>query len=405
MTKSLNILMVTHHRRYRLRGRSLVMAEYMVKRGHKVTLVATANTRRFGISQTVSNGVRVIETPDLLWGKLRSGWDPWNMLNRESFLRKDLEEYDLVHTFETRPSCIYPSLSVSKRRKIPLITDWNDWFGRGGIISVLRPRWYQVLFGGIETYYEEAFRKRADGLTVISTALAERAVRLGISRENICYIPGGSIPETYPFRPMNDCRTHMGYPVDIPILGFSSGDSYLDMEIVLDTLAIIKQKQPKIHLIITGNVNNIILEEAQKKGVLDNLILPGFLPVKELSWCLGSANVFMLPFPPTIYNIGRWPNKLGLYMSQGKPTVTNPVGDVKPVFDQYSIGLMADNSAEDFADKTMTLLNDRSMNVSMGENALNLAQNQFNWSNLIKDLETYYYQILNGVKINNESSK
>ncbi len=398
MPESLNILMVTHHRRYRLRGRSLVMAEYMVKRGHKVTLVATANTRRFGISQTVSNGLRVIETPDLLWGKLRSGWDLWNMFNRESFLRKDLEEYDLVHAFETRPSCIYPSLSFSKRRNIPLITDWNDWFGRGGIISVLRPRWYQILFGGIETYYEEAFRKRADGLTVISTALAERAVRLGIPREKICYIPGGSIPETYPFRPMIDCRTHMGYPEDIPILGFSSGDSYLDMEIVLDTLAIIKQKQPKIHLIITGNVNKIILEEAQKKCVLDNLILPGFLPVEELSWCLGSANVFMLPFPPTIYNIGRWPNKLGLYMSQGKPTVTNPVGDVKPVFDQYSIGLMADNSTEDFAEKTMTLLNDPAMNVSMGENALKLAQNQFNWSNLIKDLESYYYHILNGEK-------
>ena len=47
---------------------------------------------------------------------------------------------------------------------IPLITDWNDWFGRGGIITVLRPKWYRILFANVETYYEEAYRKKVRGL-------------------------------------------------------------------------------------------------------------------------------------------------------------------------------------------------------------------------------------------------
>jgi glycosyltransferase involved in cell wall biosynthesis len=395
MPDLLNVLMITHHRRYRLQGRSLIMAKQLVKRGHKVSLVVTANTRRFGITQSQSDGVRVIETPDLLWGKLRSGWDIWNLLNREFFLRHDAEKYDLIHTFETRPDSIYPALSICKRQNIPLLTDWNDWFGHGGIISVLRPIWYQVLFGWLETYYEEAFRNRAAGMTVISTALADRAVKLGFPRGNICYIPGGAIPELYPSRPMEECRSHMGYPKDIPILGFSSGDSHLDMDIVFDTMAILKDKLPDIRLIITGHVNEKLLASVRKAGIEDKLIFPGFLPVEELSWCLGSANMFMMPFPPTIYNIGRWPNKIGLYMSQCRPTITNPVGDIKPVFDKYSIGLMADSTPEDFAEKTMTLLKDPELSKKMGENALELSKTRFYWGNLIKDLESFYYQILN----------
>ena len=316
------------------------------------------------------------------------------MLNKEVFLRRDKERYDLVHCFETRPNSIYPALSVSQRQKLPLITDWNDWFGRGGIIDVLRPRWYQVLFGPMETYYEEAFRNKADGTTVISKALGERANKLGIPMEKICYIPGGTIPELYPARSMDECRTHMGYPKDIPILGFTSGDSHLDMEIVFVTLAVIKNKLPEIRLIVTGQASEKILDSARGAGVFDNLILPGFLPIDELSWCLGAANVFMLPFPPTIYNIGRWPNKIGLYISLARPTVTNPAGDIEPVFQENPIGLMAECTPADFAEKTLTLLNDPDLAKKMGENALQLAKTQFNWNNLIERLESFYYKVL-----------
>ena len=60
------------------------------------------------------------------------------------------------------------------------------------IITVLRPKWYRILLGGVETYYEEAFRKKGAGITVISTALARRAAAIGIEDDKICCIPGGT---------------------------------------------------------------------------------------------------------------------------------------------------------------------------------------------------------------------
>jgi glycosyltransferase involved in cell wall biosynthesis len=186
----------------------------------------------------------------------------------------------------------------------------------------------------------------------------------------------------------------MGYPTDIPILGFCSSDSYLDIEVLFITLALLIKKYPTIQLILTGEVKNSVLDLADQTGVRSHLILPGFVPQELLSWCLGSSDIFVMPFPKTIYNVGRWPNKLGIYTSQGRPIVTNAVGDVKEVFEKYSIGLTADYTAEDFADKICILLDDPYLAQTLGANALSFAKTENNWKTLITDLESFYYRII-----------
>jgi hypothetical protein len=64
---NLNILMITHHRRFKSRPRSHAMAKYLVQRGHKVSLIVIADHRKVGIVESEWDGVRMIETPDLLW--------------------------------------------------------------------------------------------------------------------------------------------------------------------------------------------------------------------------------------------------------------------------------------------------------------------------------------------------
>ena len=222
------------------------------ERGHQVTLIVTSENRRIGIVEDKWDGVRIIETPDLLWGNLRSGWDLWGLLNREVFLSRDKGSYDLVHCFETRPATIYPALQYCHRHNLPLVTDWNDWWGRGGIIEKKRPRWYTFLFGGIETYYEEAFRKKAAGLTVISSALGRRAIGLGVSPERICFLPGGAFSDFFLPRQKEICRNKFGMPLSTPILGYSRYDSMLDLEVVLHALSIVAKRYPSVKLIVTG---------------------------------------------------------------------------------------------------------------------------------------------------------
>lgn len=395
MTEPLNILMICHHKRSKAYARPQAMASHLVRRGHRVTLIVIAEHRKFGIVENDWEGVRIIETPDLLWGRMRSGWDPFEILWRSYFLANDKSQYDLIHCFETRPATIYPALFCKKMLKIPMLTDWNDWFGRGGIITILRPKWYQLLLGGVETYYEEAFRTKAEGTTVISTALAQRAASLGVDPDRIRVIHGGTRPEKYQVHPKEECRQRMNLPNSTPVVCFISGDSHLDIELIFASIKKMASKYPEVILFITGKTENHVQNQAAKFGISENLYLTGFVPLEELSWYMGCADIFILPFPDTIYNVGRWPNKLGDYLCVGRPIITNPVGDIKTLFQNYEIGLFADYCEEDFCNKMIYLIEHPEISSRFGENARKIAVNLLDWNIKVKDLENFYYQILN----------
>ena len=217
----MNILMITHKHKSASIPRSFAMARQLVLLGHHVTLMLISGKKRIGFTEYEWDGIHVIESPDLLWGRLRTGWDIWNSINRCLYLRKVTEHYDLIHCFETRPATIYPALYFSKKKHIPIITDWNDWWGRHGLIDVNRPYWYRFLGGWLETYFEEAFRAKAAGLTVIAKGLEQRAIELGVDPDNICYISGGASNDYLEQRDKKECRKLADLPLEGPILGFS----------------------------------------------------------------------------------------------------------------------------------------------------------------------------------------
>lgn len=394
MCDSLNVLMIDHHRRFKSRDRSHALAKHLVKIGHKVTQIVTSNNRRMRIIESEWEGVRTIETPDLLFGRLRSGWDIWCLLNRLFFLSRDQASYDLIHCFETRPATIYPALFYRKRHNLPLISDWNDWWGRGGLIDEVRPKLYRLLFGAIETYYEEVFRSRGSGLTVISTALADRAIRLGVPPDRILHLPGGAFPKLFQARSKEACRNHVGLPLSDPILGFSSLDSHFDLEIVMQSVAIVAAKYPSVKLMVTGKAGKSVSRLAQRHNIQQNLFLTGFLPIEELPWYLGCADLFVLPFPEKIHNVGRWPNKIGDYMSLGRPTVSNPVGDIRTLFENNDVGFLPDWDPEDFAKKIIYLLDHPDIAHQLGENARKVAKTQYDWAIIVRSLEGFYYEVL-----------
>lgn len=392
----MNILMISHHRRHKAVARSHAMAVQLLKRGHSVSLMVISETRKFGVVESEWEGVHVIETPNLLWGRMRSGWDLWGLLNRIHYLSIQKREYNLIHCFETRPETIYPALYYSKKKNIKVISDWNDWWGRGGLIDINRPKWYRLLFGKVETFFEEQFRAKVAGLTIISRGLENRAINLGVQPENICYIPGGTFPDKFPMRDKNECRSHIGFPLDIPIIGFSSAESHFDLELVLATLKIIAKKYPDVKLIVTGKVKTSVKQMVIDFEVENNVSLVGYVDFCDLPWYLGCADVFVLPFPDTPYNVGRWPNKIGDYLSLGRPTVSNPVGDIKKLFEEQEIGYLARWDAEEFAEKIISLIEDHETAKRFGLNARQLAETTYNWKTLILKLEKFYERMVSG---------
>ncbi len=392
--KSLSILMVSHHRKFKAFARSHAIARGLVQKGHKVTLMLTADTRKFGVVESIWDDVRIIETPDLFWGRTRSGWDIWNLCNRISFLGRDKERYDLIHCFETRPASIHSVLHYNKVRQLPLVIDWNDWWGRGGLAQVNRPWWWRVSLSKFETYYEEHFRTIAQGTTTISNPLARRAEELGVPMNSIRIIPGGVNLDLFHPISREVCRNKIGIAPDVKVVAFSSLDSHLDLDVILSSISKLVPKYPNIQLLITGNVHPKINSLISKYHLSERTFLTGLVLYEELPTYLGSADVFVMPLADTIYNQGRWPNKIGEYMAMGIPTVSNPVGDIKDLFEKNGVGLLCPYTVDGFAASIDALFSDQMLSNKICVNTRNTAVREYDWRILSQHVEMLYFSVL-----------
>lgn len=359
----------------------------LVRRGHEVTLVTIAPERTHGIASYGLDGVRVVEMPDLLRGMGRSGWDPWDTLNRLWWLRAGA--FDLVHAFDCRPVVILPALYLQRQHGLPLVIDWADWWGRGGVIEERRNPWLKPLFGGIETWWEEAFRRQADRTTVISTALGERAAHLGVPRATIHHIVSGADIES--IRPLDrdQARAALGLPLDGKLVTFVGAVHY-DLDLVLRAFRELAQDVPDVRLVLVGPKSPLAAELIPEDSLRARVLEVGPRPFGELPRWLGAADVLLLPFADKIANVGRWPNKVGDYMAAGRPTVSNPTGEMRPLFERERIGLLAPPGPGPFAQAVRHLLDDPSLAAELGANARRAAEQRYAWSVLVEQMEAVY---------------
>ncbi len=366
------------------------LGRYLVRRGHAVSLYTIHPSRRRGLEETNLQGVRVVQFPDLLWGIGRSGWDPWDVWHRLRLARR--ETYDLVHAFDSRPVVIHPALAL-QRRGLPLVMDWADWWGRGGVIEERRNPLLKFGFGAIETWYEEHFRTRANGTTVISGALRDRAAGLGIDPGTILRLPGGADIENFQVRDARAVRGALGLPEDARILGFM-GFVHYDLELVLRAFGLIHRRDPSAKLILTGKPSPVVGRIARELKCADGILDFGVVPYEKISDYMGCADVFLLPFARKQANIGRWPNKVGDYMAMGRPIVSSPVGEMKELFGAEPIGKLAGDNPADFADAAWELLADPEARAAMGRAARQAAEQRYSWEFLAQRLEQFYRSLL-----------
>jgi glycosyltransferase involved in cell wall biosynthesis len=370
--------------------RCIHFARYLAGRGHEVTIFTIHPKQRFGIETSIIHGVRVVQFPDWLWGIGRSGWDLFDLRQRLKFLKH--EQYDLVHAFDSRPVVIHPA-RVLQKRGIPLVLDWADWWGRGGIIEERSNKLIKWTFGAVETWYEEHFRTLADATTVISTALQNRAISLGVKPETILKLHSGADVEHLRVVDKLEARRALGLAPEWKIFGFM-GFVHFDLELVLETFTRIYHAHPEARLLLAGKPSPLVQQWVQKEKLGQAILDFGIVPYEKLSQTMGCADVFLLPFARKQANIGRWPNKVGDYMAMGRPIVTSPVGEMEHLFKTEPIGRLAADNAEAFADAAWALAADEKTCAAMGRAAREAAEKRCSWEFLADRLHEFYQRVL-----------
>lgn len=369
--------------------RSFGFARELSRRGHDVTLLTTSERRRFSHHEGMQRGVRVVESPDLLWGRARSGWDPWGALWRVGSLRGGT--FDLVHAFDSRPAVVLPALAM-RRRGVPLVMDWADWWGRGGAISE-RTDWLSRRgFAPAETFFEEAFRTKADATTVISGALGERAARLGVRPERTIRLVNGADADRVIPMIRDHARSQLRMRADVgPVIGHV-GVLRSDARLLYLAFGEVVRRRPNALLLLIGDPQPL----PSDPSVVARTVRTGFVPDGRLRLLLGACDVLVLPQRDTLTNRARWPGKLGDYLCAARPVVATEVGDLAHLVGPED-GVHLVSARPEALTRGILELSDRSdLRARLGTAARRCAESTLSWGRLTDQLELLYDQVWAG---------
>ena len=368
--------------------RAFFPSQVLASRGHNVTLMAMSPYSRLRGHERVENGVRLIETPDLLWGSLRSGWDPWDTLWRMAWVRN--RQFDIVHAVESRPIVLFPAL-LAQRQGAKLVMDWADLFGRGGSVEERPNVLVRAILRPIETYFENRFRLQADGTIAISKFLYQRVLNLGVSPDRVLHLPNGAdVENIYPI-PKDEARRMLGWPRDIPVIGYIGAIFKRDADLMMRAFHLLREACPDARLLLLGYFNL----PTEKQFTDPNAILrTGTISREEIRLYLAACDVCWLPMCNSLANQAREPLKMKDYMCAGRPVIATNVGDAAELVREGRFGLLATDSPQDVADKTIRLLRDPALCEIMGQNGRHLVESRYTWEHFTDRLEQFYSHIL-----------
>ncbi|MEW6236070.1 MAG: glycosyltransferase family 4 protein [Candidatus Omnitrophota bacterium] len=381
--------------------RCLGFARELVRQGDEVYLWTTAREIDAGGSRFSIDGVKVWQTPR--WRPV-SGHDGGYALvdNLARLIRASWNSWDVIHAFDHRPNVLLPWLWMRARRRIAprdrrtlFVSDWCDWWAGGGITTARRrfafiDRWEQKI--------EEGSKRISDGVTVISSALHERALRAGVEPNRLLTLPSGVAIERFPAMDRDECRKQLGLPLLAPILGFV-GFSLWDMGLLAEAFSHIKKEIPEAVLLVVGGG----VEEKEKEifrqrfQTGQDVFLPGAVPFEEIPCYLGACDVQLLPLENNLANQARIPNKLFDYYASGRPVAASDVGDAAAYIREHQTGLAGGTDALSLAESAINLLRNPIFAGECGDRARIMAEKKFAFSALTSVLSSFYNGLMNAM--------
>lgn len=395
----MRILILNHNVAWKGGGtffRTYHYGRHLARRGHAVTLLTTSPQARWGFRERVADGgLRMIETPDLLWGMGRSGWDAWNTLNRIAYIWRHHREWDIVHAFDSRPAVVLPALYAQRVHRLPLVMDWCDWWGRGGTNTERPNPVIRTVMAPIETFFEEAFRGYPDGTTVLGLPLYQRALRLGVSKERMIELGQGcDLEGIVPLDPV-EARRRVGLPENGVYLGYLGVLRHKNLPFLLDIMEIVRARSGQdVKLLLIGN-HKVDLTPAWQRGAQAYIIETGWIDYEEVAVYLSASDVLLLPLLDTVANNGIWYSKTNDYLAAGRPIVSTRMEVLVDLWERRRPGLLAGkDDPECFAEAVLTLLRDPDLRRELGANARRVAEEEFDWRQLAAKLEGFYEQVL-----------
>ncbi len=229
--------------------------------------------------------------------------------------------------------------------------------------------------------------RRADAVIAVAQALKDVMVDLGCSEDKITVIRNGIDPEK--FRPQSSAlaRQKLGLPPDRPIvLSVGRLNENKGAHILIDAVALLKNKRPDLMLVIAGDGPNRSSLEAQiRNPELENNVRPiGGWPHDQLPDWYSAADLFCLASATE-----GCPNVLLEALACGCPVITTNVGGTREIVTSTSLGVLVERTPQAFASAV-----DQSLDHDWDRQAIAAQGRAHSWDNVATRLLHVYSEVI-----------
>ena len=376
-------------------GRSFKIASSLTKLGENVTFITLQNKNRiFPYIEEIIQNVKVVSFPELLPSKLKKlGFGFLSIYLKKRYLQD--KEFDLLITDTIHRPSSYKIVNYAKKiLKIKYISEWWDYYGSGGQYEN-KNRFFKYFFGYKELKGEIAHRKNVDGIICLSEFTKERAISSGIKEDKLIVVHGGcDVSQIKYYNSSIIHRKKYNIPEDKLVLGFIgiNETEIEDLEPFLNVMPELS-KQNKICWFTTGQI--LSKKTKIKYDIGNELIELGWVDEKEFNKVISCADVFLLLQKDNLKNKARWPNKLGDYLSAGRPVLTNPINDIKIFIEKYPEGfILVEWNKNSIIAVLYYILNHSSILLKASKINRTIAENSESWLKKAEIIKSFYEALL-----------
>jgi glycosyltransferase involved in cell wall biosynthesis len=359
--------------------RAFALAKELSKLGHQLSLLCASAKNSYEEKET--DGVKLLSFP---WGKrFLHGYNISEVQARKKWLRN--QKFDVIHAFDLRPSCIYPALYAQQNGGI-IISDWADWFGRGGSVEERSNVFLRTIMRPIETYYEHSMRLKTNASTVICCKLYNMGLELGIEPENLLILPNGFNQTISPKVDKHEARQRLGIKSTDYLVGSLGAFFLKDFEFLQQVINLVQAEK---------HINFVHIGQALKTHMPKGLFFTGRLSDEELSLYLQACDLLQLPLADIPANHGRLPLKFSDYISAGRPVLSSNIGDIPVYIEKFDVGFVSKPNPFDYAKALLNAINNPDLLTRTEKKALDLSKKPlYRWQDRALDLEVFYTKMI-----------
>lgn len=265
------------------------------------------------------------------------------------------------------------------------MSEWGDLLGRGGYYD-RKPWMFRILYGWYYLWAEQYFRRSSDYVIVLSSAMRQHAIRMGIKDKQLCIVPGGAVPDVIQYGYQSKALFQL--PENVITLGYIGIDEG-ELKDLLPLMNVLKEQpfRDRFRLVAFGDKLSETL--LQQYDLQDLIISCGWINYYQDYSLLQAIDFFVLMKSANVgLAVMGWPNKLGDYLAVGRPIIVTPYGDVSLFIDKYPHGfIQLETPIEEACRKCLShILSGEYDCKKMGQYSRWLSENVVSWESRMTTL-------------------